>query len=294
MLKPLEIQLQKKNGPLIWVNFQTSLFELDNITYMQVILQDITERKKAENIVREEMKKLKEIDQIRSDFVRRTSHELKTPLISIYSSTQYLLDNLKEEMSDDTLGLIQSINRGGKRLKRLTENLIDVFNIETDLLTIRKEKVDLVILIKDCVKDLSFSIKERNILYKLELGDSFNIVVDKIRFEQVILNLLSNAIKNTPQNGLIYIGLNKNKDFVDIIFKDSGIGFTEDEKDKIFKKFGKIERKGIEKDIIIEGSGLGLYISKQIIELHDGKIWMESEGRDKGCTFTIRIPLNKT
>ena len=292
VLKPLELKLQKKKNLLIWVNLQTSLFNLDNETFMQIILQDITDRKKAEEIIKDEMKRLKEIDQIRSDFVRRTSHELKTPLISIYSSTQYLLDNLKQDMSEDTLGLIESINRGGTRLKRLTDNLIDVFNLETHILVIKKEELDLVKLIKDCVKDLSLLLKERNIIHKLELNDSCYIQADKIRIEQAVLNLLSNAIKNTPQNGLIYIGLNQNKDFVKIIFRDTGIGFTKEEKDKIFKKFGKIERDGIQNEVITEGSGLGLYISKQIVELHGGEIWMESEGRNKGSTFTIKLPLN--
>jgi len=292
ILKPLELKLQKKNNIIIWVSLQTSLFKLDNETFMQIILQDITDRKKAEDIIKDEMKRLKEIDQIRSDFVRRTSHELKTPLISIYSSTQFLLDNLKQDTNEDTLALIESINRGGKRLKRFSENLIDVFNIETDLLTIKKEKIDLVKIIKDCVKDMSLLLKERNIIHKLELSDSCYIQADKIRIEQVVLNLLSNAIKNTPQNGLIYIGLNESKDFVNVVFKDSGVGFTEEEKDKIFKKFGKIERIGIENEIIIEGSGLGLYISNQIVELHGGEIWMESEGRNKGSVFTIKLPLN--
>jgi len=274
------------------VYLQTSLFKLDNETFMQIILQDITDRKKAEEIIKDEMNKLKEIDQIRSDFVRRTSHELKTPLISIYSSTQYLLDNLKQDMNDETLSLIESINRGGNRLKRLTENLIDVFNIETHLLVIRKKEIDLVKVIKDCVKDLSILLKERNLICKLDLNDSCYIHADKTRIEQVILNILSNAIKNTPKNGLIYIGLNKSIDFIKLIFRDTGIGFTEVEKDKIFKKFGKIERVDIKNEIITEGSGLGLYITKQIVELHGGEIWMESEGRNKGSVLTIKLPLN--
>ena len=86
---------------------------------------------------------------------------------------------------------------------------------------------------------------------------------------------------------------NKTSDYVEIVFKDSGIGFTEVEKGMIFKKFGKIERTDIDNDIIIEGSGLGLFISKQIVELHGGNIWVESEGRNKGSSFTIRLPINE-
>ena len=196
-------------------------------------------------------------------------------------------------MNDEMLNLIESINRGRKRLKALAENLLDVLNLETKSIILRKEKIDLVKVIKNCVKDFSLSLKERNIIMKLEVCDSSFIQADKIRIEQVILNLLSNAIKNTPPNGIIYIGLDEQNDFIDIKFRDTGIGFTEDEKKKIFEKFGKLERNNVENEIIIEGSGLGLYITEQIVELHGGKVWMESEGRNRGSTFTVRLPLNK-
>jgi PAS domain S-box-containing protein len=291
ILKPLELKIQKKNNILIWVTLQTTLFKLDNETFMQIILQDITERKKAEDIIKEEMKRLKEIDQIRSDFVRRTSHELKTPLISIYSTTQYIQEKYKTEMNEDMSNLIESINRGGARLNRLTENLLDVFNLETNIFTLHKEKIDLVKIIKEVSEDFSSMLKTRKLILKLELKDTCYIQADKIRIEQMIINILSNAIKNTPLNGLIYISIDKTNDNVDVVIKDSGIGFTEVEKGMIFKKFGKIERKSIDKDIITEGSGLGLFISMQIAELHGGNIWVESEGRNKGSSFTIRLPL---
>ncbi|MFX1395080.1 MAG: ATP-binding protein [Promethearchaeota archaeon] len=291
VLELLELQLIKKKNLLIWVELQSSLFKLENEIFLQVILQDISERKQAEKIIKEELKRLKEIDKIRSDFVRRTSHELKTPLISIYSSSQYLLDNFKKNLSEDMVKLLETINRGGKRLKRLTENLLDIFDLETKSLRLKKQKIDLVEIIKENVKDFSLTLKERDLFLKLDLIDSCFIYADKIRIEQVISNLLSNAIKNTPPKGIIYVGLKKIDDYVEIIIKDTGIGFTEAEKEIAFKKFGKIERVDVEKDIITEGSGLGLYISKQMVNLQDGKIWLESEGRDKGSTFIIHLPI---
>ena len=293
-VRPIELRILKRNNVSTWVNLQTSLFKIHDKTFLQIILHDITERKKAEDIIKEEMKRLKEIDQIRSDFVRRTSHELKTPLISIYSSTQYLQENYKTEMNEDMSNLIESINRGGARLNRLTENLLDVFNLETNIFTLQKEKIDLVKIINEVSEDFSSMLKARKLILKLELKDTCYIQADKIRIEQIIINILSNAIKNTPLNGLIYISIDKTSDdYVEIVFKDSGIGFTEVEKGMIFKKFGKIERKDIDKDVIIEGSGLGLFISMQIAELHGGNIWVESEGRNKGSSFTIRLPINE-
>lgn len=108
------------------------------------------------------------------------------------------------------------------------------------------------------------------------------------------MSLISNAIKNTPPKGLIYISVQPENSYVDIIIKDSGIGLTKEEKGKLFKKFGKIERENIGMNIITEGSGLGLYLSKKIIELHKGKILVESEGRSKRSTFIVRIPIKNS
>ena len=289
----IECRMYSKSGNYIQVSIRGSLVKKKNITNIIGVIRDITDRKKAENMIKDQIKKLKEIDQIRTDLVRRASHELKTPLISIYSSSQYLLDSYNEEMSEDILKFIKTINRGGNRLKKLTENLLDAFDIESKGLVLKKEKVDIVKIIKECTNDLIFSSKERDLFLKDGLNGNVYIQVDKIRIEQVILNLLSNAIKNTPPKGIIYINLKKHKSFLDIIVKDTGIGFTEEEKEKLFKKFGKIERHGEGKDLDSEGSGLGLYISKEIVELHDGEILVESEGRNKGSAFILRLPLHE-
>ena len=116
--------------------------------------------------------------------------------------------------------------------------------------------------------------------------------VDKTRFEQVITNLFLNAIKNTPPNGNITILVKHKEEIVNISISDTGIGLTEDEIKRIFTKFGKIERygKGLEY-LDIQGSGLGLYITKEIIELHGGSISVESAGRKMGAKFTIDLPI---
>jgi signal transduction histidine kinase len=88
---------------------------------------------------------------------------------------------------------------------------------------------------------------------------------------------------------MVYISLNETNEYIDIIIKDTGVGLTQEEKGKLFQKFGKIERSGMELDVDIEGAGLGLYISKEIVELHGGQIIVESEGRHKGSSFIIRL-----
>ena len=287
----MECRMSIIDGNYILVSVRGSLVKKDNIVKIVGVIRDITEQKKAENMIREQIEKLKEIDQIKSDLIRRASHELKTPLIGVLSSSQYLLESCNEEMSENVIKFVKIIYRGGDRLKKLTNNLVDAFDIESKGLILKKGKVDIVKIIKDCANDLIFLLKERQLLLKNDLIGSYYIEVDEIRIEQVILNLLSNAIKNTPPNGIIYITLEKYEDFVDIIIRDTGVGFTEDEKELIFKKFGKIERTILDKDVNIEGSGLGLYISKEIVDLHGGKIILESEGRNKGSSFVIKLPI---
>jgi len=288
----IECRMSHKSGNYIQVSIKGSLVKFQNDFKIIGVIRDNTEQKKAERMIKEQIEKMKEIDQIRNDFVRRTSHELKTPLISIYSSSQYLLNSYKEDLSEDVLGIIKVINRGGKRLKELTENLLEVYNIDSHRLELKSQNENITDIIKECTNDIMLLLKERDLFLKLDLNEDIIIHLDKTKIEQVILNLLSNAIKNTPPNGIIYINLQNHNDYIDIIIKDTGVGFTESEKDIIFKKFGKIERHGNGEDIITDGSGLGLFISKEIVKLHNGKIWVESEGRNKGSTFTVRLPIN--
>lgn len=256
----------------------------------------INKRKKMNQVLKEskekEIRKLKEIDQIKSDLLRRVSHELKTPLISIFSASQFLLNNYKGQMNEDILKFVEIINRGGERLKLLNENMLDAFNLESNNFQLNKQKEDIVKILKNCANDLMYSFKERDLILKVDLNGEFYVEVDKFRIEQVILNLLTNAIKNTPPKGFIYINLKKYEKFIEMFIIDTGVGFTEDEKEKIFKKFGKIERYGKGMNINTEGTGLGLFISKEIVDLHGGKIWVESEGRNKGSTFIVRLPID--
>jgi len=292
-LSPIEIQIYKKNGNLTWINYQTSLVNLGNESLMQVIINDISEQKKAELLIKEEVKKLKELDQIRKDLISRVSHELKTPLVSVCGGSELILQLYKGNLDSDVLELLELIEKGGKRLKYLVDNLLDITRIEYNKLKLDKELSDLSKIIKDCVKELQYLARQRELNLDLKLVDHLYLEIDKIRLEQVIINLLSNAIKNTPPLGNITIKLQKKEDWAEILVKDTGIGLTKGEMDILFTRFGKIERYGEGLEYIdIQGSGLGLYISKEIVDLHGGQIRAESAGRNKGSTFIVKLPIN--
>ena len=119
-----------------------------------------------------------------------------------------------------------------------------------------------------------------------------HVLVDRIKIEQVITNLLSNAIKYTPPKGEIYVKIYEENQWANISIKDNGIGLTKKEMKKLFKKFGKIDHFRESFDVESEGTGLGLFISKQIVELHNGKILVESKGKNKGSTFKVSLPYS--
>jgi signal transduction histidine kinase len=288
----IDFRLFKKDKEIIWINLQASLIEIGKEFYVQAIFSDITTAKEAEFLINEEVKKLKELDKIRKNLISRVSHELKTPLVSIMGGSELLQSLYKDNLEEEQLELLGMIAKGGKRLKILIDSLIDISKIEYERFLLHKELEDLSDIVKDCVKELSYLFKERNINLSLSLPDSLLINLDKIRIEQVIINLLSNAIKNTHPNGRVEIILQKMNDAVVLVVSDDGIGLTKDEMDVLFTRFGKIERYGEGFEYLdIQGTGLGLFISKEIVELHDGEIRAESEGRNKGSRFIVKLPL---
>ena len=226
---------------------------------------------------------------MRKNILTRFSHELKTPLTSMFGATQLLQYRLKGKLSEKDSQSLDYLNEGFMRLKELMINIVESIKLDEKQFTINLQTTDMVKIIRESIKELMHLKDIRNQKIELNLPDVYCLEVDKISIGQAITNLLSNAIKNTPPNGIISIKLTENEKYCDIIIKDTGVGITEKEREKLFEKFGKIERYGMNLDVDIEGSGLGLYISKEIVELHNGKILVESEGRNKGSTFTIRI-----
>ena len=292
LLKPIEYEVKRRDGSYLWVNFQNKIIKLDDEDISIAIIQDITKRKEAELLVKEELIKLKELDQIRKDLISRVSHELKTPLIPVISGTELLTTIYRDQVGEDAIEIINMIDKGGARLKELVEKLINVSRIEYNKFEVRKESFNLSEIIKRSANGMKFLVQQRKLKLKCEILDKLYLEMDELRIEEVITNLLSNAIKNTPPHGEINLNLRKEDRWAILTVSDTGVGLTEKEKNVLFTRFGKIERyeEGLE-EIDVKGSGLGLYICKEIIQLHGGQIWAESEGRNKGSSFNVKLPI---
>ncbi len=285
-IPPMDVELIRKDGTKIWTNIESSFVKIDNKPFIIIMGHDISEKKKAE-------KGLKELDEMRKEFINRASHELKTPITTVYGAYQLLNSQYRNEVSKDAQELLDMAVNGTKRLKKLVDDLLDVSRMESRMFTLEKHNVDLSKLILKCVNELTYFFKRGDHNLELNIPENLFLNLDESRIELVITNLLTNAIKYTPKKGTICITIKEYDDYADIRIKDTGIGLTKNEIGKLFKKFGKIQTP-LDKDLDIQlgTTGLGLHIAKEIVQLHGGKIWAESEGKNKGSTFIVRLPFN--
>jgi signal transduction histidine kinase len=284
-IPPLDVQLKRKDGFHIWVNIESSLMTVGDDVFIIVMGHDISEKKEAEQ-------KLKELDELRKDFIDRASHELKTPITTVYGAYQLLNTLYRDRFKNEELELLEMAFTGTKRLKKLVDDLLDVSKIESKMFKLELETANLCEIIKKCVNELSYLIKQKEQAIELDLPEQLNLMIDTSRIELVLTNILTNSIKYTPPNGQIWVSLKKLDKIAEVSIRDSGIGLSKDEIQELFKKFTKIANVQESKVGIDLGStGLGLHIAHEIVRLHNGQLKAESPGKNKGSTFTIQLPI---
>ncbi|MGZ5501805.1 MAG: sensor histidine kinase, partial [Nitrososphaeraceae archaeon] len=221
---------------------------------------------------------------MKDEFINIAAHELRTPIQPILGLTDIMYSKVKDE---DQREILDIIIRNAKRLKRLTDNVLDVTKIESQSLVFNKEKLNLNTVISDVLKDYvnkNTTQEMAKIVYDFKLKNDIIVEADKDRLSQVIHNLLDNALKFTYYNQMIYVivALHKDKKQVIVSVKDTGEGISEEILPNLFLRF---------KTYSNTGTGLGLYICKNIIEAHGGKIWAENNSVGKGATFLFTLPI---
>lgn len=237
------------------------------------------------NYVRE-YERAKMSDNLKSAFVANMSHEIRTPLNAIVGFSSLMTDpDIQEE---DKKAFESQIQLNSDYLLSLIEDIIDVSKIESNQLTVKLVDVDVVPLIKQITQSFQLTVPQSKNLQVISNIENPELVVhvDRVRFEQILRNLLSNAIKFTD-DGIIEVGCQKNKDFYIFSVKDSGIGIHPEHQQVIFDRFRKIDNN---KQQLYRGTGIGLFLSKQLVEMFGGKIWVESE-LNEGSTFYFTIPV---
>jgi PAS domain S-box-containing protein len=229
----------------------------------------------------------REIDRMKTEFVSVASHQLKTPLTGIKWMTELLLRcGLNEEQTE----FAQSAHDSTNRMIKLISELLDVSHIETGRkFDVRKERTDIIALLDAILGDLNENANKKNILVvkSNETLPELMVDIDISKVRHVITNLIDNAIKYSKQDGRIEVSCVKDKSEVVFFVRDNGIGIPHEQQKRLFEKFFRADNAVLSET---DGTGLGLYIVRAIVEAHDGKVWFESV-ENKGTTFYIKLPL---
>ena len=232
---------------------------------------------------------LKIHDKMQKEFINIAAHELRTPIQPILSSTEFLCYKIKDTQQ---VNLLSMITRNAKRLQRLAEDILDVTKIESQSLKLNKERFNLSDLISSIIDDYRNRIERDNVeiklLYESNNKDNVFVEADRGRLIQVISNLLDNAIKFTKEGTISIITEEKDTQVI-VSVKDTGTGIDPEILPRLFSKFVTKSERG--------GTGLGLFICKNIVEAHGGKIWIGNndiyDGK-KGATFTFSLPVSNS
>lgn len=266
--------------------FFIAIISLIGILSISIILKYRKNRIKKED----ELKKAEERANLKTDFIVNLSHELRTPINIILGTSKVLEFNIKKHLfdEDDISTKLNNIKQNSYRLLKISNNIIDITKADSGMLKLKLENCNIVEIIEDTFTSSIDFANRKNIDMLFDTNtEELITAVDIFQIQRVILNLLSNSIKYTDDGGKIEVFISKeNKDVV-ISVKDNGIGIPSEKINYIFHRFYQVDNLLTRKS---EGSGIGLCISKDIVEIHGGKIEVYSE-EGKGSTFKVYIPI---
>ena len=291
--KPVEVSLHDVKG------------EEDQVDSCVAVIKDITERKRAEQateIKRNELEKLvqqrtfeltaakeqaEQANLAKTDFLSRMSHELRTPMNAILGFSQLMQLETSDPMTETQAQNMAEIESAGAHLLKLINGLLDLAQIESGKLDIRKEKVELSTVASEGVAMILPLARERSItIENLVTNDAPCIVADRFRLKQALLNILANAVKYNHEQGMVYMEtLTIAPGRVRLVVRDTGPGISEDDKERIFKHFERLDT-----STSVEGTGIGLPVTKHLVELMGGNMGVDSD-IGQGCSFWLEFPL---
>jgi two-component system, NtrC family, sensor histidine kinase KinB len=269
-----ELLVTKKKGNVpVAISASPLIGEEGQVSGCVVVFRDIT--------------KDREIDRMKTEFVSVASHQLKTPLTGIKWMTELLMRcGLNEEQTE----FAQSAHESTNRMIKLINELLDVSHIETGRkFDVRKERTDIITLLDSILEELNENAEKKDILIEKskETPPELMVDIDISKIRHVITNLIDNAIKYSKQDGRIEVSCVKNKSEIVFFVRDYGIGIPQEQQKRLFEKFFRADNAVLSET---DGTGLGLYIVRAIVEAHDGKVWFEST-ENISTTFYIKLPL---
>ncbi len=251
------------------------------------IMHDATELKNVEE-TRYENIKLVLANKAKSDFLAHMSHELRTPLNSIIGFSELLIRKTIGKLNEKQEHYLDNVIKSGTHLLAIINDILDLSKVEAGKIELVIEKISVSENIDDAVNLVKERAMKNNIVIHKDIDPQLEIEADRLRVKQILFNLLSNAVKfSKPEGGTVTITAKKDDDVARIWVSDTGIGIREKDMSKLFIEFEQIDSSLSKK---YGGTGLGLAITKKLVELHAGKIWVESK-YGEGSTFTFLMPI---
>ncbi len=231
--------------------------------------------------------------QHKSEFLAHMSHELRTPLNSILGFSEVLEDGMAGPLNDKQRRFAHNVRESGKHLLALINDVLDLAKVEAGRIELHPEALAVEPMLEDALTIVQGQAAKKHLTVGLEAAEDLpGLWADPIRLKQILFNLLSNAVKFTPEGGRITVAARVqgagDGEFVEIRVTDTGIGIEPGDMPKLFREFVQLDNASVRKG---EGTGLGLALTRKLVELHGGRIWAESAGEGRGSTFTFVLPV---
>jgi signal transduction histidine kinase len=271
-----DVLLKRTDGQELSVELRASLYLVENRRVAQCNLRDITERKK--------------LDKIKSEFVSMVSHELRTPLSAIKEGVEIVADGTQGRLNRDQAECLNIALSNIRRLNRLIGDILDISKIQSNLLKIEILPCDGKEVVDQVYGLVKIEIEKRGLVLVTNIDKSLpHVMADKDRLIQVLMNLLNNAVKFTRDNSKLTLMCRRVKEGIEFAVTDQGPGISADEISRLFGRFVQLDSTLVRR---VGGTGLGLYISKNLLGAMGGTIWAES-AVGEGTTFKFLLPAHK-
>jgi len=275
-----------------WKSILFVTFLIFGYLLIKSVLNEIRQREKMEKMAGElriAYEELKRINRAKSEFISMASHQLRTPLTSIKGYISMLLEGDYGDIGKKQKEILGNVFQSNQRLIKIVNELLNISRIELGKMELTKTETQIEDLVESCCKELAPEAEKKKLkmIFKKPKTALPKLKIDNLKIRQVIINLIDNAIRYTSR-GEIEVNLKKEANSIVVSVRDTGEGLSEKEKKEIFEGF---TRGSAGTAFFVEGAGLGLYVAKKYIELHQGRIWVESQGKGKGSTFYVKLPI---